>query len=307
MQNSDTQDLLDHLTRELENFQDIARYLLPQPGEVPRLNGIDVWGGTLPLNGAAGGDHIIYVDFKQRFDLEARMGRARSEGRLDILENLTRSRGTSGVAVVDVAGHRMTDALLAAMLHQAFLLGATYELDTFGQITKRLFENLNTRFYQSSGAHKFISLIYGEISEDARFRFLSAAHPFPSIFSTHHDRFMDVSPHQRVSFPPLGMVPSFDAIDRNAAEHSTLGFKEHYEMNEWWIMGAGDILLLHTDGLVEHTRREEEYFPHHLERAVREVKHAGAQQMYDAIMEDVRAFAAPSDDISIVVVKLKDA
>ena len=86
----------------------------------------------------------------------------------------------------------MTDALLAAMLHQAFLLGAIYELDTFGRITKRLFENLNTRFYQSSGAHKFISLIYGEISEDARFRFLSAAHPFPTVFSRRHDRFMEV-------------------------------------------------------------------------------------------------------------------
>ena len=306
MQNPDTQDRLAHLTRELENFQDIARYLLPQPGEVPRLNGIDVWGGTLPLTGTAGGDHIIYVDFKQRFDLEARMTRARNDGRLDVVENLKRSGRTSGVAVVDVAGHRMTDALLAAMLHQAFLLGATYELDRFGQITKRLFENLNTRFYQSSGAHKFISLIYGEISEDARFRFLSAAHPFPSIFSTRHDRFMEVSPHQRVSFPPLGMVPSFDAIDRNATGLSTLGFKEHYEMNEWWIMGAGDILLLHTDGLVEHARGEEPYFPRHLERAVREVKHAGARQIYEAVMEDVRAYTAPADDISLVVVKLQE-
>ena len=61
----------------------------------------------------------------------------------------------------------MTDALLAAMLHQAFLVGALYELDMNGQITRHLFENLNTRFYQSSGAHKFMSLIYGEISGDA--------------------------------------------------------------------------------------------------------------------------------------------
>ena len=61
----------------------------------------------------------------------------------------------------------MTDALLAAMLHQAFLLGAIYELDVHGRITRRLFEHLNTRFYQSSGAHKFVSLIYGEMAEDA--------------------------------------------------------------------------------------------------------------------------------------------
>ena len=75
---------------------------------------------------------------------------------------------------MDVSGHRVTDALLAAMLHQAFLLGAIYELDMFGGITRHLFESLNARFYKSSGAHKFVSMIYGEISEDARFRFLSA-------------------------------------------------------------------------------------------------------------------------------------
>ena len=109
----------------------------------------------------------------------------------------------------------MTDALLAAMLHQAFLLGAIYELDRYGQITRRLFENLNTRFYQSSGTNKFVSLIYGEISDDAKFRFLSAGSPYPSVFSSRHDRFMEVSPHLCLSFPPLGMLPSFNVIDRS--------------------------------------------------------------------------------------------
>lgn len=292
--------------RELENFQDIAKYLLPQPGEMPRLQGIDVWGGSLPLTGSVGGDHIIYVDFKQRFDLEARMRRAADDGRLEVAENLRRCQRTAGIAVIDVAGHRVTDALLAAMLHQAFLVGALYELDMFGQVTRRLFENLNTRFYQSSGAHKFMTLIYGEISEDARFRFLSAGHPFPLVFSKQHDRFMEVGEQHRVSFPPLGMLPSFDGIDRNATAISTLGFKDHYEMNDWWIMGAGDILLLHTDGLADHSKRDDYYFPHGLERRLRDVKHEGARRIFEAIMDDVRAFAEPSDDISVVVIKLKE-
>jgi serine phosphatase RsbU (regulator of sigma subunit) len=304
MHTSDKPDELTHLVRELENFQDIASHLLPLPGEVPRLPGIDVWGGTRPLTGTVGGDHIIYVDFKQRFDLEARMARARKQGRTDIVANLQRCQTTAGIAIVDVAGHRMTDALLAAMLHQAFLVGALYELDVNGQVTHHLFENLNTRFYQSSATNKFLSLIYGEISADARFRFLSAAHPFPLIFSKQHDRFVDADPRQRVSFPPLGMLPSFDAIDRNATEASSLGFKDHYEMNEWWIMGAGDILLLHTDGLGDHRRGEEDYSPHALERRLREVKDRDARGIYEAIMEDVLAFAAPADDISLVVVKL---
>jgi serine phosphatase RsbU (regulator of sigma subunit) len=302
MQPLDADDLLQQLTGELENFEDIAKYLLPQPGELPTLHGIDIYGGTLALQGVVGGDHITYVDFKQRFDLQARITQAATEGRLDIVENLQRCQRMAGIALIDVSGHRMTDALLAAMLHQAFLLGAIYELDRFGQITKRLFENLNTRFYQSSGAHKFVSLIYGEISEDAQFRFLSAGQPFPAVFSHQHDRFMEVSPLLCVSFPPVGMLPSLHVIDRHTTT-SLLGFKDHYEMNEWLLMGAGDILLLHTDGLVEHCRGHESYFPARLEQVLRQVKHQRAADIFKAVREDLLTCNAPVDDISIIVVK----
>jgi serine phosphatase RsbU (regulator of sigma subunit) len=250
-----------------------------------------------------GGDHIIYVDFKQRFDLDARIADAAAKGRFDVVENLQRCRGMAGIALIDVAGHRMTDALLAAMLHQSFLLGALYELDMYGQITKRLFENLNSRFYRSSGAHKFLSLLYGEISEDARFRFLSAAQPFPAIFSKRHDRFMEVPPELCLSFPPLGMMPSLDTIDRTT-DTSALGFKEDYELNEWWLMGAGDILLMYTDGLSEHRVRGGSYFPGALEQRLREVKDESARGIFEAIRADVLAFGPRSDDISVVVVKL---
>src|SRR5947208_16642695 len=129
---------------------------------------------------------------------------------------------------------------MAAMLHQAFLLGAIYELDLFGQVTKRLFENLNTRFYQSSSEHKFVSLMYGEISEDARFRFLSAAQPFPVVFSKKHDRFMDVGQDLCASSPPLGMVPSLHVTDGSRTA-SALGLKDEYKINHAVLTGRGDI------------------------------------------------------------------
>jgi len=301
---SEAADQLQRLTRELENFQAIVQQLVPLPGEVPTLQGFDVWGGSLQLSGAVGGDHITYLDFKTRFDLKARIDRARAEGRLDVVENLARCQHKAGVALIDASGHRMTDALLAAMLHQAFLLGAIYELDRYGQITRRLFENLNTRFYQSSATNKFVSLIYGEISDDATFRFLSAGQPYPSVFSSRHDRFMEVSPHLCLSFPPLGMLPSFNVIDRSTTP-SLLGFKERYEINEWTLMGRGDILLMHTDGLTEHEGASGLYFPGRLEQKLREVKHLGARQIYEAIMTDFVAFADPTDDASVVVIKVK--
>jgi len=299
---SDVSDLVRQLTGELKNFEEIAEYLIPRPGDVPELRGIDIHGGTLSLNGLVGGDHVIYVDFKQRFDLDARIERALEEGKFDLVENLRRCQTMAGIAVLDVSGHQITDAFMAAMLHQAFLLGAIYELDMFGQVTRRLFENLNTRFYDSSGAHKFVSLIYGEISEDTGFRFLSAAQPFPVVFSRQHDRLMDVREEACVSFPPLGMLPSLDVTDRRRTT-SPLGFKAHYKMNEWVLMGEGDILVLCTDGLAEHNNDGHDYFPQHVEQKLREVKSLPAAAIYEALKQDLLAFARPSDDISMVVVK----
>jgi serine phosphatase RsbU (regulator of sigma subunit) len=303
LQNSDASAALRRLQRELDHFTDLAVELLPRPGELPKLKNVDVFGGTMALKGEVGGDHIIYVDFKQRYDLRARMARAEAEGRHDVVDNLRRCARAAGIVLVDVSGHRVTDALLAAMLHQAFLVGAAYELDASGQITRHLFEQLNTRFHQSSGAHKFISLLYGEIAEDSTFRFLSAGHPFPTVFSNRHDRFMDVSPELCVSFPPLGIQPTFDTIDREVLGGTVLGFKDHYQTNEWTLMGAGDILLLHTDGLTEHASGEDMYFPNRLENVVRTVKERSAREIYQAIQEDLLRFAKPADDVSFVVVK----
>jgi hypothetical protein len=38
---------------------------------------------------------------------------------------------------------------------------------------------------------------------------------------------------------------------------------------------------------------------------MREVKHLGSREIYEAIKKDVVAFAPPTDDVSIVVIKLK--
>jgi serine phosphatase RsbU (regulator of sigma subunit) len=206
------------------------------------------------------------------------------------------------VAIADAAGHLITDALLALMLHQAFLLGAIYEMDFSGQITARLFENLNTRFFQSSTVQKFITLLYGEISEDGTFRFISAAHPVPVVFSREYDRIVEICPDLLTTFPPLGTLPSSDDIDQKKTE-TVLPFKEKYEVNEISLMGYGDILLLYTDGLSEHTNGEEDYFPSRLEEKLRQVKDKPAREIFKAIEQDVKSFGTLSDDLSLVVIK----
>jgi len=290
------------LMGELDNFQDIARYIKPSAGEMPKLNGIDIYGDLIPLNGIIGGDHIIYVDFKKRYDINARIQKAKDRGREHIIPQLEKCRTKAGIVVADVSGHQITDALLAAMLHQAFLLGAMYEMDYYGNITEKLFENLNTRFFNSSSVSKFITMLYGEISEDGRFQFLSAGHPMPFVYSYQNERLVDFPEEKTISFPPIGTLPSQRDIDRRTQE-SVLGFKEEYEVNEWSLLGAGDILILYTDGLIEHERGEELYAPYHLEKKLHEVKHQSSKEIFNAIKDDLLDFADPQDDISFVVIK----
>jgi serine phosphatase RsbU (regulator of sigma subunit) len=106
-----------------------------------------------------------------------------------------------------------------------------------------------------------------------------------------------------VSFPPLGIPPTFDTIDREVLSGTVLGFKEHYETNEWTLMGAGDILLLHTDGLTDHADGGDSYFPGRLEQVLRRVKDRTAREIYRTVQDDLLAFAKPADDVSLVVVK----
>ena len=122
----------------------------------------------------------------------------------------------------------------------------------------------------------------------------------PRVFSHLHDRFVEIDADRYKSSPPLGIQPSLNVVDRNTSE-SVFGFKEQYEVNEWALLGAGDILVLHTDGLSEHG--DGRFFPGRVEQRIREVKDLGAREIYEAIHADVLAFGPPSDDITLVIVK----
>ncbi len=288
---------------ELQNLHEIARFAKPSPEDLPLLDGVDIYGETLPLNGVIGGDHIIYVDFKRSYDLGARIAVAQSQGRDDLVRNLRDCLEKAAIVVADVSGHRTTDAMLALMLHQAFLVGATFELDAHGQVTSRLIEILNKRFYQSSSVNKYLTLLFGEISSKGRFRFISAGHQLPVVFSRRFDRIVSISEHRFTTFPPIGTIPPSEDIDRLTTQVTPLGFKESYRVNEISLMGSGDILVLFTDGLTEHGSEGNPYFPGRLEETLREGKDRSAKELFGTIRDDLRRFAPAEDDITIVIIK----
>jgi len=295
-----TQNQWGDLLGELENLQEIARFLRPSSGQIPRLRGVEICGREVPMNGILGGDHIVYIDFNRRYDLAARIEAAETGGRPEVARRLRLTKNRAGILVADVAGHRMTDAVVAAMLHQAFLLGVYYELDLFGEITTRLFEHLNTRFHETSMINKYFTMIYGEISSEGKFRFISAGHRGPLVFSREFGRFMPISADRLVSYQPVGMLPSSD--DPDEKRHPSLyGYKRRYEVNEINLLAAGDILLLCTDGLSEHA--DGRYAAERLEGFLADVRDEGAEEICSRLWQDLVQWGAPTDDISYVVIR----
>ncbi len=290
----------DDLADEIENFEEIARYLKPSPGDVPVLEGIEIAGVSRPLLGNVGGDHVIYIDFNRRYDLDARVEQALRAGRADVAAELRRNRTRAGILVADVAGHRVTDGVVAAMLHQAFLLGSYYELEMFGQITTKLFENIKTRFYESTSVNKYLTMIYGEIAADGVFRYISAGHQPPLVFSREFGRLAQLGPDRTIVELPIGFAPSTEGPDRRRFTSLDL-HHERYEVNEIRLMAVGDVLLLSTDGLTEHA--DGRYVPERLELLLSSLRDRPAAEISARLLEDMLGYAAPQDDIAIVVVK----
>ncbi len=286
---------------ELANFRSMMDYVHHIPDEVSLAN-FDAYGEIFPLNGVLGGDHIIFLDFERRYNLEGRIEKARQKGREEVARNLEECRNRVGILLADSTGHDMTDSLLTSMLHQAFLTGVLYELETKGHVSSKLFEILNTRFAKSSSVSKFITMVYGEINDDGTFRFVSAGHPKPLVFSAEYDRLVDIDPQRMKNVLPIGLFPSEGDIDEAKTEQKT-PLNKRFSVNEVTLMGKGDILLLQTDGLYEHADCDRPYAPKHLEEAIRRVKDQSPREIVAAIREDMVRFAPPQDDTSLVVIK----
>ena len=289
------------LEHELANFRSMMEYVNQIPNDISLAN-FDASGETFPLNGVLGGDHIIFLDFKRRYNLDARIENALRSGRDDVARRLEGCRDRAGVLLADASGHETTDALLTAMLHQAFLTGVLYELETQGHVTAKLFDILNTRFHKSSSISKYLTMVYGEISEDGTFRFISAGHPKPLVFSSEYDRFVEIDPDRTKNFLPVGLFRSENDIDEPPTS-TPVPANKSYSVNEVSLMGRGDILLLYTDGLSEHAEGEHLYAPQHLEEAIRRAKHLSPNEIVAAIREDAGRFSTPQDDTSLVVIK----
>ncbi len=297
---------------ELDNFETLTRETIPCPGEIPKISGFDIYGESIPIRGPVGGDHIIYLDFKNRYDLDEKIKEVSQDERFTpqskdrIIANIHSLKTKAGLLIADVSGHYKTDFSFASRLHDSFLISVLYEIEGRGDVTPNLFRKLNTRLYNSSSFDKYITMIYGEISETGAFKFISAGHPFPLIYSRKQEKLMPAAVSGMEPSPPLAAFPSSGPdVERNMFRS---GFHSRFKVNHLTVTDPGDILLLYTDGVTEHTNAAGKLFydPEsggELEKTIHGNRDLSSLDLYARIKESLMAFAAPKDDVSYILIK----
>ena len=173
----------------------------------------------------------------------------------------------------------------------------------YGEITADLFETINQRFYKSSSIDKYITMIYGEIQDNGDFRFISAGHPLPLIFSNEYNKIVNIDNLKLVNSTPIGTQPSQSDIDENNTK-SILGFKHKYSVNTLNLMSPGDILILFTDGFSEQKNGELNYIADSLEKQLTKSKHLPVKEIFFKVKEDFISYCgAPDDDATMILIK----
>jgi hypothetical protein len=163
----------------------LRKRLMPVEGAIPHLPGIEMYGNSIPA-GTVGGDLFEYINFQQRYDIDARIQRAvklskafleplradeplrnsvddhvewlksRPGFRSEMETEYRTARSSEQVRVAEdleelytTAGVLLVDAKIASTVHDIFHALMLAELDRRGKTTPELFEKLNLRLAQS--------------------------------------------------------------------------------------------------------------------------------------------------------------
>jgi serine phosphatase RsbU (regulator of sigma subunit) len=296
------------LADELLHFQEVASLVLPRKEDLPVLSNIDYFAAVEPYRGCVGGDHIVVVNF-DKYKIGEKIKAAEAAGNTRLARKLKKNLDAFGILIADVAGHMVTDNAFVGYLHGAFKMGARMQLKYEGEITAELFEMMNTEVYYHIQpdflkVKPYTTLLYAEIHNDGRIRYVSAGHPQPIIFSHEYNRVMTLSEDLTRASTPLGVLPSDYHVDTDHFQSATVP-KSRLPVNDIHLLSPNDIMVLHTDGLSEQKDGELNFVTARLEAVLREAKNESARDIWKTIRKELRAFATIQDDVTVAVVKRK--
>lgn len=189
------------------------------------------------------------------------------------------------LAIADVTGKGVPASLLMANLQS--MLHALAPIDvTMSEATG----SINDIIYNNTPPDKFITFFWGIISENGtKFKYVNAGHDPPILFHKGSDEPTLLEEGGVI----LGAMP-------------TLMPYESAEID----LKPGDLMVFFTDGVTEAMNPEqtEEYQTERLKECIRKNRDKSAQEIQDAIINDINAFSnnIQYDDITTIVLKVDE-
>ena len=202
----------------------------------------------------------------------------------DFFESAGSDAEKYSAVIGDVSEHGISSALLMASA-RAYLRQRSALSGSIARVVTDVNRQL-TRDVEDSG--RFITLFYLQIDLNRRtLRWVRAGHDPAVLYDPLNDRFEELSGKGIA----LGIDNSWQ-----------------YEEEKHADLAAGQIIVLSTDGIWESRNPQDEMFGKHaLHKIIRRNSHAGAAEIQDAILAELRQFqqgGAPTDDITLVIVKI---
>jgi sigma-B regulation protein RsbU (phosphoserine phosphatase) len=182
------------------------------------------------------------------------------------------------VAVGDASGHGLPAALLARDVVTGLRMGIEKEMKISGVLRK-----LNRVINRSQLSTRFISLFYGELERGGTLVYVNAGHPPPILFKA-----------GRMEKLGVGGTILGPLVDTEF----TRGFA---------FMDPGDLLVLYTDGILEATNEEGDFFGEEgLVEFVRANSGKPAFEIIRGLFREIRFFAGSArlqDDTTAVIIR----
>jgi len=213
------------------------------------------------------------------FEIAARTVAAEIVGG-DFYDVITLDDNIFDVVVADATGHGLPAALQVRDVFTGLRMGLSREF----KVTRTV-QRLNRIIHRSRLATKFVTMFLAEIGLEGSVIYCNAGHPASLLMRTDGTV---------VRLSTGGMI-----LGPNPSATYAIGIDT---------IGAGDLLVLYTDGITEATGEDsdEEYGQERLAQAVRAARHLDPLAIVDRVFSDVEEFSAaspPKDDQTLVVVK----
>jgi len=199
----------------------------------------------------------------------------------DFYDYLTVANGQTAIAVADAAGKGLRGAMNAVLTN-----GMLYEVSRFKSEADIILTDLNSGLAPRMYGPSFIALNLAVLDEDKkRIDYANGGQPYPVL--KRGEEIIEIES----SDLPLGSMKK--------VEYESVTF----DLNE------GDILIFHTDGLIEALNTDEEmYGTERLNESVSKIPDSStAAEVIQSLVEDVHNFVGEAeqyDDLTIVVIKI---